>query len=127
MHVLVLSYSRIANLLMAGMTSSDMSLGAADNVSSASVSSGSTSGSTEHLQFVSTSGVINRLVSFHQPFSGESLELFLVNSLYISDTLNHRRTCHFLCVKDNQIHTLFLEVVVKLFHHTNKGANIFGE
>ena len=41
-HVLVLSYSRITNLSMVCMTSSGMSVGAADNFSSASVSSGST-------------------------------------------------------------------------------------
>ena len=125
--MLVLSYSRIMNLLLVCMISSDMSLGTAENFSSASVSSGSMSGRTEQLQFVSTNGVINRLGSFHQPFSSERLELFLVNPLYISDTLNRSRTCYFLCVKDNQIHTLFLEGVATVLHHPNKGADIFGE
>ena len=59
----------------------------------------SQSGSNEHLQFVSTNGVINRLGSFQ----------------------------NFLCVKDSQIHTLFLKGVDKLFYHADKGADIFGE
>ena len=85
----------------------------------------SRSGITEHIQFVSTNDVIHRLGSFHQAFSGGSLELLLANILNISDTRNRSRTCYFLCVEENQIHTIFLKGVAKPFYHADKGADIF--
>lgn len=80
------------------------------------------SGSIKHFQVVSTNGVINRFSSVHQVFFGKKPGS---NPLSIPNSVNGM--CHFLCVEDNHIHTLFLKCVVKFFYHANKRVDIFGE
>lgn len=57
------------------------------------------SGSAEHLQLVTTNGVVQCLCSVQQTLSGESLELLLANPLGIYHGLHGCRTCDVLCVQ----------------------------
>jgi len=62
-------------------------------------------GASKHLQLVVTND-FNGLGSFYKTLSGECLELLLANHLHLPDSLDHCKTCNFLCVEDNQVHAL---------------------
>jgi len=83
------------------------------------------SGSAEHLQLVTTNGVVHCLSSVQQTLSGESLKLLLSNPLDIHHGLHGRRMYHLLCVQFEYIVTLLLEWVAHPLYDIDERTNIF--
>jgi len=79
----------------------------------------------EHLQLVTTNGVIHCLCSVQQTLSGESLKLLLANPLDIHHGLNGSRMYHLLCPQFEYTLTLLLEWVAHLLYDIDERANIF--
>jgi len=82
------------------------------------------SGSAEHLQHVTTNGVVHCLSSVQQTLSGESIKLLLANPLDIHHGLHGSRMHHLHWVLFECILTFLIEWVAHALYDTDERANI---